>query len=228
MNPVYVLIPIFLVLLGIIFNTNQYSALEFLMLLFFIIIIFIIGSNYFFGIQLTAVLNNVFKPTQSDVDVAITQPVEPSNQDENDDKKMYPPQTFHIQGKFNYNEAKEVCKAYDGQLASLNQLETAYKKGAEWCDYGWSEDKMALYPTQEETWKSYQGTPDEKRCGIPGINGGYNMHPHQKLGANCFGKKPDGKVPTAPAPVKVNTDAQKWLNKNLTVSPFNYKAWSEF
>jgi hypothetical protein len=228
MNPVYVLIPIFLVLLGIIFTTNQYSALEFLMLLFFVIIIFIIGSNYFFGVQLTAVLNNVFKHNQTDVDVAIKQPVEPSNQDENDDKKMYPPQTFHVQGKFNYNEAKAVCKAYNGQLASLSQLEKAYKHGAEWCDYGWTENELALYPTQHDTWVSYQGTPDEKRCGIPGLNGGYNMRPHQKLGANCFGKKPDGKLPPAPSPVKVNPESQMWLNKHLTISPFNYKAWSEF
>jgi hypothetical protein len=228
MNPVYVLIPIFIVLLGMIFSTNQYNALEFLMLLFFMIIIYIIGANYFFGVQLTAVLNHLFDKPQVDVDISQpVEPVEPSNSNDQDDKKTYPPQTYHVQGKFNYNEAKAVCKAYNGKLASLKHLEHAYRNGAEWCDYGWSDDRMALYPTQYDTWVSYQGTPDEKRCGIPGVNGGYNMNINQHLGANCFGKKPDGKMPPAPAPATtIDSKAQEWLNKNLTIAPFNYNEWS--
>jgi hypothetical protein len=119
--------------------------------------------------------------------------------------------------------AKSVCKAYDATLASLSQIKEAYDKGAEWCDYGWSEDKMVLYPTQEESWKTYQKSKKDQ-CGIPGINGGYNRRTRQRLGVNCYGVKPSGKMPLQVSPVET---AQP-LPKHGTLSPFNYKAWSQF
>jgi hypothetical protein len=107
-------------------------------------------------------------------------------------------------------------------------MKDAYDKGAEWCDYGWSDDKMSLYPTQKSSWQKYQETDDKTQCGIPGINGGYNSRLFQKLGANCFGAKPDGKMPANPVPpAKVDERSLYWQSQNLTISPFNYNSWSE-
>jgi len=222
MNPIYIVIPIFLVILGIIFTTNTYSAMEFLILLCFIIIIVIVGMNYFFGIQLTATLNDLFSQPKVEVDI-----VEPT-EDASSTTSTYKPQTYHVQGQFDYANAKSVCKAYGGKLASIDQLKEAYDKGADWCDYGWSDDKMSLYPTQESSWQKYQETDDKTRCGIPGINGGYNSRLFQKLGANCFGAKPNGKMPVNPIPAaKVDERSLYWQNQNLTIAPFNYNSWSE-
>ena len=61
----------------------------------------------------------------------------------------------------------------------------------------------------------------------PNINGGYNIRANQRLGVNCFGKKPDGVDPEAVEPAKVEQKVAYW-QQNLTISPFNYKSWSEF
>jgi hypothetical protein len=230
MNPLYILIPIMVVALGAIFATNQYSLLEIIMMFFFVAIIFLIGANYFLGIQMTTTLQNLFnKPA---VNIDIVQPTEDQKQPvqpvDPRAPKTLPPQVFHVQGQYNYTESKAICKAYNGKLASITQMHDAYEKGAEWCDYGWSGDGMVLYPTQYDTWKSYQGTDREKKCGIPGLNGGYNQHKQQKLGVNCYGKKPDGKMPIMPSPAIRQDPALSWLTQKLTVSPFNYTKWSEY
>jgi hypothetical protein len=82
---------------------------------------------------------------------------------------------------------------------------------------------MVLYPTQEDSWKLYQKEKKDK-CGIPGINGGYNPRTRQRLGVNCYGVKPSGVVPLYPSPVENKPN----LPKQGTISPFNYKAWSQF
>ena len=232
MNPIYIVIPMFVVLIVIILTTNNYNALEFLMLLFFVIIIGIIGTNYFFGIQLTTTLNNLF--TAPKVNVAIVEPTEEPDPGADsgppgpDSGPQGPPETYHIQGQFDYSTAKAVCKAYGATLATLNQVKDSFKKGGEWCDYGWSDDQMVLFPTQESSWQKYQETDNKAQCGIPGINGGYNMRPNQKLGVNCFGKKPSGTMPAVVEPTKVDDKANYWKYQNLNVTPFNYKSWSEF
>jgi hypothetical protein len=202
---------------------NSYSSLELLIFLAFVMIISFIGAQYFFGVNLTANIQNLF--SSPEIDVAIVQP----NKTILDTTKK---QTYHVQGKFDYMNAKALCKAYNGKLANIQQVTDAYSKGAEWCDYGWSEDHMVLFPTQEKTWKSYQELGNKEQCGRPGVNGGYNHNIFQRLGANCFGKKPDlkGNMPVKPIsqPI-VDKRVQYWQSKlpSLTVSPFNYESWSE-
>ena len=60
MNPLYVVLPMFILLIMMILTMNQYTALEWLFFLCFLIIIAIVGTNYFLGIQLTTVLKNLF------------------------------------------------------------------------------------------------------------------------------------------------------------------------
>lgn len=218
----FILVPTFVLFVVLILTSNSYSALEYVMLLFFIMVIALLGTNYFFGIQLTATLNDLFHKPKVDLD--IVQPVEEQSSSDQSNQS----QTFHIKGKFDYNTSRAVCKAYGAKLATLDQVRDAYHHGGEWCEYGWSEDQMVLYPTQKSSWEKYQETDHKKQCGIPGINGGYNIRPNQKLGVNCFGKKPDGTVPElAVEPEKVDEQAAYW-QQNLTISPFNYTSWSEF
>ena len=104
-------------------------------------------------------------------------------------------QVFNIRDNiFTYNEAKAVCAAHNARLATLQEMIDAYKNGANWCSYGWSDGQLALYPTQKEYWAKLQmDGRNAKQCGEPGLNGGYFHNADFKFGANCFGKKPEPK-----------------------------------
>ena len=237
MDPLYIIIPFVIVMVILLFVYNQYSLLEILLFIFFLSVIAIIGTQYFFGINLTATLQNLF--TKPEIDISIVQPdntqsstTTPDTTTDNVNLLDTKNQTFHVQGQFDYMNAKAVCKAYGGKLANIKQVTDAYERGAEWCNYGWSADHMALFPTQYKTWQSYQELGRKELCGRPGVNGGYNNHLLQQLGANCFGKKPklNGPMPTQPIPHGiVDKRVEYWQNKlpSLTVSPFNYNAWSQ-
>ena len=71
-------------------------------------------------------------------------------------------QVFNVSDNvFNYDEARSVCEAYNGDLASLEQMVDAYKNGADWCNYGWSEGQLALYPTQKDFWEKLQNNGED-------------------------------------------------------------------
>jgi hypothetical protein len=231
MDPLFIIIPVVILMLILIFLNNSYSSLEILLFVFMIMIIGIIGTQYFFGVNLTATIQNLWN--KPEVDVAIVQdptPVTPPKPDTLLDTTKK--ETYHVQGRFDYLNAKAVCKAYNGQIANIKQVMDAYENGAEWCDYGWSDDHMVLYPTQFKSWKSYQELGHKEQCGRPGVNGGYNNHLMQKLGVNCFGKKPklNGPMPKTVLPEGVvDKRVEYWKSKlgTLNVSPFNYDSWSE-
>lgn len=88
-------------------------------------------------------------------------------------------------------DAPDVCSALGARLASYDEVEDAYNKGADWCSYGWSENQMGLFPTQKDTWQKLQSNNGMKNsCGRPGVNGGYIPNPKMRLGVNCYGIKP--------------------------------------
>jgi len=153
-------------------------------------------------------------------------------------------QVYHIpNNKYNYIDSQAICKAYGGRLANYDEMEEAYEKGGNWCSYGWSDDQMALFPTQKKTWDSLQ-TKDghENDCGRPGVNGGFIQNPNVRFGANCFGPKPEMRdqdekymkmVSTPPESAEeraVDNREQYWLNhmNKLLVAPFNNDTWSAF
>jgi len=152
------------------------------------------------------------------------------------------PQVFNIPGNYyNYDEAQTLCKAYGSRLANYGELENAYNKGAEWCNYGWSDGQMALFPTQAETYKNLQTIPGhEHDCGRPGINGGYIANPNVRFGVNCFGSKPqmtpeeeELMATTTPYPltkhdIEMEEQVDFWKKRlpEILVSPFNYNNWS--
>ena len=156
------------------------------------------------------------------------------------DKKK---QVFNIPGnKYDYDSAKAVCKAYNSNLATYNQVEDSYKNGGEWCNYGWSEGQMALFPTQQTTYNNLQKIEGhEHDCGRPGINGGYIANPNIKFGVNCYGVKPlitqessDLMKTMTPYPetekdkaFQAEVDSLKNKINEILVSPFNYKSWTQ-
>jgi hypothetical protein len=226
MNPLIIIIPVVILMLILIFLNNSYSSIEILLFVFMVMVVAIIGGQYFFGINLTATIQNLF--TKPEVDVAIVQPSKPSPSLLDTTRQ----QTYHVQGRFDYLNAKAVSKAYNGQIANIKQVMEAYERGADWWDYGWSDDHMALYPTQYKSWKSYQELGKKEQGGRPGVNGGYNNNILQQLGVNCFGKKPklNGPMPKTVLPqAAVDKRVEYWQSKlpSLTLSPFNYDSWSE-
>jgi len=205
-----------------------------------VIIVFLLnGVQYFFNINLTARLNNLFTDTPS-LDLAVEQqePEEISPIPEIEIKK----QVYHIPGnEYNFENAKSLCKAYGSRLATYNEIENAYKNGAEWCSYGWSDRQLALFPTQKKTWNYLQNQKGhENDCGRAGINGGYIANPNVRFGVNCYGYKPEitqqeqDLMETTPLYPRTLQDKKQedrinyWKSKipEILVSPFNRKIWS--
>ena len=68
------------------------------------------------------------------------------------------------------------------KLASIKNMQESHHSGGEWCSYGWSDNQMALFPTQDATYKKLQTIPGhENDCGRPGINGGYIENPNVRF-----------------------------------------------
>jgi hypothetical protein len=205
-----------------------------------IILVFLILVNafqYFFSINVTAYIQGLFTPKTS-VDIVV-------------DQTTYKPapirgpkfkkQVFNIPGNYyTYDDAKALCSAYGAELANYNELEKAYNNGAEWCNYGWSANQLALFPTQKKTYDTLQTIPGhENDCGRPGINGGYIANPNVKFGVNCYGYKPKMRsdeeelMKTAkPYPetsqdiaFQKKVDAIKNNLDQILISPFNRERW---
>lgn len=144
-------------------------------------------------------------------------------------------EVFHIaDNNFTYEEARDVCDMYDARLATYDEIETAYNKGANWCSYGWSRDKLALFPTQKALFNELKTIPGhENDCGRPGINGGYFGNKHLKFGANCYGVKPkpsqkdkDYTHATNHIPTVKDGEDKPSLLDNYIIAPFNKDTWT--
>ena len=208
-----------------------------------IILVFLIIVNafqYFFSVNITAYLTDLFT-NKPKIDIVVDQSTfQPSTVPTIRFKK----QVFNIPGNYyNYPDAKALCQAYGSKLATYKQVEDSYDNGGEWCNYGWSEGQMALFPTQQKTFDNLQKIKShENDCGRPGINGGFMANPNIRFGVNCYGNKPkiteeeEELMKTAtPYPETVKDIAfQKrvdfWKDKvdQILVSPFNYNTWGSF
>jgi len=212
----------------------------------FIILIVINGFQYFFGIDIIAKISNLFSGNPV-VDISVDTSAAQSGTAGSgagsiQEIKLYP-QVFNIPGNdYVYPDAKALCSAYGSRLATYKEVEDAYKGGAEWCNYGWSEGQMALFPTQQKTWDKLQKIEGhENDCGRPGINGGYMKNPAVRYGVNCYGYKPqmtaeeEELMATSPIYPKTKKDmameqrVQYWKDKlsSILVSPFNHTSWSK-
>lgn len=215
-----------------------------------IIVCFLLYSNHNYrnGVQLDVrdTIKNIF---------GLLDPIEiPTNEVPEIEKpiqKKKEKEVFNIDNNnFTYEQAGLVCDAYNSELATYPQLLEAHRKGANWCNYGWSANKMALYPTQAEHYNKLQLGPDNKKksCGKPGVNGGIFKDTALKFGVNCYGYKPRAD----PSKIIYEDDENYNIKKNLTsdeglekmnflykykdmikngeleVRPFNNDKWSKY
>jgi hypothetical protein len=216
----------------------------------FVILLLFNVLQYFFSIDIMTSIKNLFNPTNPQLDITVNENTGKSSSDGSDDLSQTIPeistreQVFNIPGNYyGYEDAKTLCQAYGSRLATYNEVEDSYNKGGEWCNYGWSDGQMALFPTQKTTFDNLQKIPGhEHDCGRPGVNGGYMANPHIQYGVNCFGYKPkitseeeEMMQNTTPYP-KTEKDilfekrVDYWKTKlnDILVSPFNYSSWSRF
>jgi len=101
-------------------------------------------------------------------------------------------QVFNIKSNiFRYDQAAQACKKFNSKVATVSQLKDAYRKGANWCNYGWTQGGFALYPIQKDYFDTIQKTKGcQYTCGSkPGIIGG-RMSAKSLYGVNCYGKPP--------------------------------------
>jgi hypothetical protein len=142
---------------------------------------------------------------------------------------------------YTYHDAAAVCSALDGDLATYEQVKDAYEQGADWCNYGWVQGQMAVYPTQKDTYEKLQkGRPQyHNACGRPGVNGGYFDNPELLFGVNCFGVRPpknamdelntsEVSLPPSTEEIEFEKQVQKFRDQldDTTVLPFNKNSWS--
>ena len=224
-------------------NYNNWQKFFGILVIIIIIIILLINCfQYFFSINITAYLKNLFT-NQPEVDVIVDQNTGNEQDNPSIPEITFRKQVFNIPGNYyTYENAKALCSAYGADLANYQQIEDAYKNGGEWCNYGWSANQMALFPTQQGTYDNLQKIKGhEHDCGRPGINGGYIANPQVKFGVNCYGNKPkinqeedDLMKTSSPYPKTMQDIAfqQKidyWKNHidEILVSPFNYNLWGE-
>tara|TARA_B100000963_G_scaffold360371_1_gene391015 strand:+ start:48513 stop:49331 length:819 start_codon:yes stop_codon:yes gene_type:complete len=257
---VFIILVVLLIFYGILFKylgvdvtNDKIKLLQLFLFGIFIFLILINALNYFFDFDVSHGKN------RTDVKMIEKDDVEDDNQvmgnnynmleltknakrdkDLSKSRASGSKEVFHIgDNVYTYDEAKILCNAYDGELADYQQIENAYKSGAEWCSYGWSKGQMALFPTQKLTFDKLQKISGlENSCGRTGINGGYIKNPKVRFGVNCYGVK--GKPSTKERQDMLNnrhirlpkTENNKKLdfykrNINKVVKkPFNKNKWS--
>jgi len=222
------------------------SIMGTIIIVILIILILVNAFQYFFSINLTAYVKGLFTP-ETEVNLVVenttanTTTTETTETTDISSKIKLRKQVFNIPGNYyNYENAKALCKAYDSELATYDQVEKSYNNGAEWCNYGWSANQMALFPTQKQTYNTLQTIKGhENDCGRPGINGGYMANPRIRFGVNCYGFKPsitskeEELMQTSTPYPETRQDKifQKrvdfWKDKidQILISPFNYNIW---
>ena len=99
-------------------------------------------------------------------------------------------------GYINEDEAEKACKILESELATKEQLITAYNKGVNWCSYGWVKDgnnSEICLPLQPDA--NNRLSNEQRSSGMCGSHQGSGVNcirpiKGEKYGANCYGKKP--------------------------------------
>jgi hypothetical protein len=217
-------------------SSNKMSLPYFFILILLVVFFWFVTKKYH-GLDIMTKIRNLFsKNPELDIHVekTLTQTAIP--------EIRLTKQVFNIpENDYIYQDAKALCSAYGARLATYQEVEDSYKAGGEWCNYGWSDGQMALFPTQKKTFEQLQKIEGhEHDCGRPGVNGGYIANPNIKYGVNCYGYKPrmtpqeEDIMATKPIYPKTQKDiamenrVNYWKDKlsEVLVSPFNHNSWS--
>jgi len=215
-----------------------------LIIIFFDFFKYVLGISPLMAIQNMNLWNSLQTPTPAPTQgiVNIHAPTPTSTPNTNQPTN----EVFNISNNlYTYDDAQSICSAFGATIATYDQVEDAYNNGGEWCNYGWSDGQMALFPTQKATWNTLQKNPKLKNnCGRPGVNGGYMANPYMKFGVNCYGKKPtpsplelsrmnsqqNQPIPLTAQDQALNAKIQYWKDNisSLLVNSYNNSMWSEF
>ena len=208
------------------------------------------GMQYFFNIDVTASLKNMLSP-KPELDMSITS--RPGKGNAEKDPLTYEPapplppppakEVYYVRDNlYTYDDAQAICKALQGDIATIDQIQDAYKSGAEWCGYGWSAGQLALFPTQKSTYEKLQKIKGhEHDCGRTGLNGGYIANPNVRFGVNCYGVKPGASpserkdmqhaevYPKSAEDIAMEKRVDYWKNKlhSLVLAPFSKGNWTK-
>jgi len=234
-------IAIFLLILVVILFVILGGGINAAIILTIILVVSFFLVQYLFGFSIQTFFKNG-SPSSPTPKIEVEVNTFPKHKKEGVPEIKWENQVFNIPGNtYTYDDAKALCSAYGAKLATVAQVEGAYRNGAEWCNYGWSDGQMALFPTQQETYDKFQKIPGhEHDCGRPGVNGGFMNNPALKFGVNCYGHKPkptpeEIQMMKTMSYYPVNEQEQAFQNKvnywkgkiqNILVSPFNQKSWS--
>jgi preprotein translocase subunit SecG len=219
-------------------SNSSSKTISMIVIAFLIILVVLNALQYFIGVDIIAKLKYLFTGNP-EVDITVNNINTPATVPD----LLRRPQVFNIPGNnYVYPDAKALCSAYGARLATYPEVEKAYTSGAEWCNYGWSDGQMALFPTQQKTYDHLQKIEGhENDCGRPGVNGGYIANPAIKFGVNCYGYKPRinsteeelmANEPIYPKTLKdiaMEQRVEYWKDKlsEIIVSPFNHNTWSK-
>ena len=221
-------------------NSRSMGNAPFILIIALFIIIFVVVSYFLVS---GSAFGNEFKTDNSESNSSGSGSNSSNSNSDNDSTsatertQKYEKQVFNIRDNiFTYQEAKAVCAAHGARLASLQEMIDSYKKGANWCSYGWSDGQLALYPTQKEFWGKLQMDKNRRnQCGQPGLNGGYFHNDMFKFGANCYGEKPAPKGRELEKnligknmhnPYENMIDEYKNSVNKFRISPWNEDDWS--
>ena len=247
-------------------NVNSFSSpttLNTPLVWFFGILVVSLIFFYVYYHEVTMTFNNLSdqvnqwitgygSPPEVEQDNIPAPPVAPQEEETSDSSGMskvveniLPPakEVFTVsKNNYSFYDAAPLCKALGAELATYDQVKTAWNRGADWCNYGWVKGQMAVYPTQRETYEELQQGPEDQKgaCGKPGLNGGYFDNPELKFGVTCIGKRPSQDKHDADA---INANATRPLTVSglefdkkvqqfkedseiIGILPFNKKHWS--
>jgi hypothetical protein len=188
-------------------------------------------------------VNRPFDSSRNKMDVSNNKMDVSNNKVASSNKKA---EVFNIANSlYTYEDAQAVCKAYGSRLATVDELNDAYNKGADWCVNSWSADRHVLFPTQKATYDKLQNVKGaENSCGRTGVNGGRVNNTSLRFGINCFGVKPEPSrgdkmrmnaiqnniMPKTKEEVILQAKVDYWKNHKdqyTILNPFNTDKWSE-
>lgn len=190
-------------------------------------------------------------PEEKQEDIPVAPPVAPQDEATKQQsgmngivEKLLPPgkEVFTIsKNNYSYYDAAPLCKALGAELATYEQVKTAWQNGADWCNYGWVKGQMAVFPTQKATYEELQQGPEDQKgaCGKPGVNGGFFDNPELKYGVTCVGKRPSQSQhdataimagstrPLTASGLEFDKKVQQFKDESETMGilPFNKEKW---
>jgi len=216
----------------------------------FVIVLISSFFKYVLGISLTEYMDKITDYLQSNADKAdavIKGGNTASSGSTVSTKEVKRNEVFNIANNmYTYDDAQTICQSFGARLAKYEEVEAAYNQGAEWCNYGWSDNQSIYFPTQKSTWDALQTTKTQKnKCGRPGVNGGYVDDPNMRYGVNCYGVKPKPKdsdlaalaassgsaIPKSADDLVMDMKIQFWkdnADKILKINSYSNNKWSQY